>query len=135
MPRTVVIALGSNLGNRVVNLRRALDAIGAYARIVRVSSIHETDPVDAPPGSPQFLNLVAAGYTYVEPEELLDAMQRIELALGRVRRGVRNAPRMIDLDLIRYSGAVIRTARLTVPHPRYREREFVMAPLREIGLT
>lgn len=133
MPRTVVIALGSSLGNRALNLRRALHELGAYVRIVRVSAVHETEPVDAPAGSPWFLNVVAAGYTDVAPHALLDRLQRIERSLGRVR-GIRNAPRTIDLDLIFYSGEVIRTPRLIVPHPRYRQREFVMAPLREIGL-
>ena len=130
MPRTVVIALGSNLGDRTYFLRRAIHELRAFVRIVRASSIVETDPVDAPP--PRFLNMVVAGYTFMEAQELLDALHGIEARLGRVRT-VRNAPRTIDLDLIRYSGSVIRTRTLTIPHPRYREREFVLEPMREIG--
>jgi 2-amino-4-hydroxy-6-hydroxymethyldihydropteridine diphosphokinase len=132
-PRTVVIALGSNLGDREYHLRAALHDLRAFVRIVRVSAFRETEPVDAPP--PNYLNAVAAGYTYLQAEELLSAMLVIERAHGRVRRGVRNAPRPLDLDLIRYSGALTRTPRLTVPHPRYRAREFVMGPMRELGLV
>ena len=129
MPSTVVIALGSNLGDRRYNLRRAIHELGAFVRIVRISSIYETDPVDAPP--PRYLNMVVAGYTHLDPQSLLDAMHSIESRLGRVRT-TRNAPRTIDLDLIRYSGYVIRTPTLTVPHPRYREREFVTKPMGEV---
>ena len=103
-------------------------------RVVRVSSIRETAPVDAPPGSPPFLNMVAAGYSTLAPEALLEALLAIELRLGRVHRGTRNEPRVIDLDLILHGGHRMRTAKLTLPHPRYRSREFVMTPMRELGL-
>lgn len=93
----------------------------------------ETDPVGAPAGSPKFLNMVVAGLTAMEPEALLGELMAIERRLGRVRRG-HNAPRTIDLDLIFYSGCVQRTRDLTLPHPRYREREFVLGPMRELGL-
>ena len=97
---TVVIALGSNLGDRSWHLRRALHALHDVVRIVRVSSFHETDPVDSPPDSPQFLNAVLTGYTALTPEVLLERLLSIETRLGRVRRGVRNEPRVIDIDLI-----------------------------------
>lgn len=132
-PASVLIALGSNLGDRALNLRRALDALGHAVSLVRLSPIHETDPVDAPPGSPPFLNMVAAGWTRLPPTALLEQLQAIEARLGR-RRTIRNAPRTIDLDLILYSGVVMRTASLTLPHPRYRQRDFVMQPLRELEL-
>lgn len=131
-PFTVVVALGSNLGNRRWYLRKAIDELRRVISVVRISPAIETEPVDAPP--PKFLNLVAAGYTRLSPEELLDALQSIERRLGR-RRTTRNAPRVIDLDLILHSANVRRSARLTLPHPRYREREFVMRPLRELGLS
>ena len=131
--KTAIVALGSNLGDRELTLRRALHEIGKVMRIVRVSSIRETKPVDAPAGSPDFLNMVVAGHTRLRPEELLDQLQAIEKKLGR-RRGQRNAPRTIDLDLILYGAQRVRTKRLTVPHPRYRNRAFVMEPLRELGL-
>jgi 2-amino-4-hydroxy-6-hydroxymethyldihydropteridine diphosphokinase len=128
-PFTIVVALGSNLGNRSWYLRRAVDELRRVISVVRVSSIMETEPVDAPP--PRFLNMVVVGHTRRSPEELLDALMAIEKRLGR-RHTTRNAPRVIDLDLILHSAHVRRTARLTLPHPRYREREFVMAPLREV---
>lgn len=129
MPSTVVVALGSNLGDRRRYLARAVDELRRVISVVRVSSIIETDPVDAPP--PKFLNMVVVGYTDLSPEALLDALQKIETRLGR-RRTTRNAPRVIDLDLILHSANRRRSARLTLPHPRYREREFVMRPLREV---
>jgi len=128
---SVLIALGSNLGDRALYLRRAIDALRRVIHIVRVSGFIETDPVDAPP--PKYLNAVVAGYTDLSPQELLDAMHTIETRLGR-RRSVRNAPRVIDLDLILHSAHVIRTRTLTVPHPRYLGRSFVRQPLRELGL-
>lgn len=129
MPSTVVIALGSNLGDRRWYLRRAVDELRRVISVVRVSSIIETDPVDAPP--PKFLNMVVVGYTILSPEKLLDALQEIETRLGR-RRTTRNAPRVIDIDLILHSANRRRSARLTLPHPRYRERQFVMRPMREV---
>ena len=102
-------------------------------RVVRVSTIRETAPFDAPPGSPPFLNMVVAGYTSVPPLDLLRHLLAIERRLGRVRRGTRNEPRLIDLDLILYGAVRMHTRELTLPHPRYRQREFVLTPMREIG--
>ncbi len=133
MPYSVVISIGSNLGNRALYLRRAIDELRRVLSIVRVSRVIETDPVDAPPGSPRFINMVLVGHTELPPEKLLDALLAIETRLGR-RRTTRNAPRVIDLDLILHSANRMRTRRLTLPHPRYREREFVMRPLRELRL-
>ena len=125
-----MIALGSNLGDRRYNLLRAVHAIGEVVRVVRVSSIIETDPVDAPP--PRYLNMIVSGYTALSPEALMEALLAIEARLGRVRRGTRNAPRTIDLDLILHGAHRRRTKALTLPHPRYRERAFVMEPMGEI---
>ena len=127
----VVIALGSNLGDRRYNLRRAVDELRRVIRLVRISSIHDTDPVDAPIGSPRFLNMVVTGLASQSPQELLQELQAIEARLGRVRRG-RNAPRTIDVDLIFHGATRMRTRHLTLPHPRFHLREFVLAPLREI---
>lgn len=131
MTSSVVIALGSNLGDRRLHLARAVDALRRELSLVRVSSIYETEPVDAPPGSPRFLNMVVTGHTALAPLALLDVLQRIESRLGR-RRGVRNAPRTIDLDLILHGAHRMRTPRLTLPHPRYAQRAFVLQPLLEI---
>lgn len=131
MPWSVAVALGSNLGDRAWFLRRAIHEIRSVVNVVRVSAFLETEPVDAPPGSPRFLNAVVAGCTRLAPHELLDALLAIESRLGR-RRSSRNAPRVIDLDLIIHSSHRIRTRTLTLPHPRFQQREFVMGPLREL---
>lgn len=131
MPWSVAVALGSNLGDRAWFLRRAIHEIRSVVNVVRVSAFIETDPVGAPPGSPRFLNAVVAGSTRLAPHELLDALLAIESRLGR-RRSSRNAPRVIDLDLIIHSSHRIRTRTLTLPHPRFQQREFVMGPLREL---
>ncbi len=131
MPASVLIALGSNLGDRALFLRRAISLLAEAVHVVRISSFIETDPVDAPP--PKYLNAVVAGYTDLSPMSLLNALHEIESRLGR-RRSTRNAPRVIDLDLILHSANLARTRTLTLPHPRYREREFVLGPLRELNL-
>ena len=132
---SVLIALGSNLGDRAYFLRRAIHELRSAVDVVRVSSFIETDPLDAPPASPRFLNAVIAGATHLAPQALLDELLTIESRLGRRRPAPRNAPRVIDLDLIMHSAHRLRTRTLTLPHPRFREREFVMGPLRELGLV
>jgi 2-amino-4-hydroxy-6-hydroxymethyldihydropteridine diphosphokinase len=134
MPYSVLIALGTNLGDRLLNLRHAVDALAPYVRVVRMSTVIETDAVDAPAGSPRFLNMVIAGHTNLSPAALLDRLLEIETSLGRRRTSVRNAPRIIDLDLILHSAHRIRTPKLTLPHPRFCGREFVMRPIRELRL-
>ena len=129
MPATVIIALGSNLGDREYNLRRAIRELPI--RVVRVSPFLETEPVDAPP--PMFLNAVVTGYTDLGPQALLVALLALERRLGRRRRGLRHEPRIIDLDLIAHGATRMRTPTLTLPHPRARQREFVMTPLRSVS--
>ena len=131
MSSTVVIALGSNLGNREWYVHAAIEELRRVIHVVRVSSIRETEPLAAPP--PRYLNCVVAGYTSLTPEELLHELQAIETRHGR-RRPFRNAPRTIDLDLILHSANRRRSPSLTLPHPRYRERDFVLAPMLELGL-
>jgi 2-amino-4-hydroxy-6-hydroxymethyldihydropteridine diphosphokinase len=129
----VIVGLGSNLGDRVLHLRRAIEQIAPIVRVVRLSGIWETEPLDSPAGSSPFLNAVLAGVTAHAASEVLERLQSIEFSAGR-RRGIRNAPRPLDLDLLLYGSALIRSHKLTVPHPRYRERNFVLAPLSELGL-
>lgn len=131
MSSSVLIALGSNLGDRALSLRRAIDELRHVIHVVRVSTFIETDPVDAPP--PKYLNAVVAGYTDLQPRPLLEALNAIEDRLGR-RRTTRNAPRVIDLDLILHGAHLLRSRTLTLPHPRYLGREFVRGPLRELRL-
>jgi 2-amino-4-hydroxy-6-hydroxymethyldihydropteridine diphosphokinase len=134
MPFSVLVALGSNLGDREVWLRRAVNELRHVITVVRISPFIDTEPVDAPPGSPRFLNAVVAGYTDLDPRSLLDALLTIETRLGR-RRTTRNAPRVIDIDLILHSAHLVRTRELTLPHPRYLGREFVRGPLRALGVS
>ena len=136
MPAEAYIALGSNLGDRQVNLTEALKRIGTLPRtkLLRESSLIETEPVDSPEEAGAFLNGVALIETNLSPRELLDGLLDIERQLGRDRTGQpRNAPRTVDLDLLLYGSQVIDEAGLEVPHPRMHEREFVLWPLLQIA--
>jgi 2-amino-4-hydroxy-6-hydroxymethyldihydropteridine diphosphokinase len=128
MPDVAIVALGSNLGDRAWNLRRAIRELPI--RVVRVSEFLETEPVDAPP--PMYLTGGPTAPTTLGPHLLLAALLSLEKRLGRRRRGVKNEPRIIDLDLIAYNAMRLRTPELTLPHPRAHEREFVMKPLRSL---
>lgn len=128
------VGLGSNLGDREGALREAIRLLGESdgVEVVAVSSFHETEPVGGPPGQPMFLNAAARLRVDLGPEELLDRLLDLETRLGRVR-GERWGPRTLDLDLLLYDERAIETERLTVPHARMHEREFVLAPLAEIA--
>ena len=128
LPLSVVIAFGSNLGPRLYHLHRAVHEVGKVVDLVCVSAPMETDAVDAPAGSPPFLNLVATGCSSLTPSELMGRLLEVERRLGRVR-GLRNAPRTIDIDLILCSAWRVRGKDVTLPHPRAHRRAFVMAPL------
>ena len=132
-PVPVVVALGSNLGDRRYELERAIREMGGLVRVVRRSGIWETAPVDAPEGSGYFLNMVVVGWTAHEARTLLAGLHRIEAERGRARR-MRNEPRRIDLDLILYGAHTMRGSGIEVPHPRYLERDFVMEPLLSLRL-
>ena len=125
--------LGSNLGDRQGNLRTALSELGQMPTITvtRVSSLYETAPVGVTE-QPEFLNAVAALETSLPAADLLDIFLHLENKLGRVRT-FRWGPRVIDLDLLLYGDAQITLPSLTVPHPRLRERAFVLVPLAEIA--
>lgn len=131
-PTTVAIALGSNLGDRASHLRYAEAGLGRVLANLRMSRFHETEPVDVPAGQPMFLNAAVVGESAMGPAALLDVLLAIEAARGRVRP-FRNAPRSLDLDLILYGDVVISEPLLTVPHPRFRDRRFVLEPLAEIA--
>ena len=123
------LGLGSNLGDRLATLQRAIDLLGAQPGIdvVRTSRVWETDPVGGP-DQPDFLNIVAEVQTELEPHALLDAVNRIEASLGRTR-DVRWGPRTIDIDILLIDQLTIDDDRLTVPHPRMHQRAFVLLPL------
>ena len=128
----VAIALGSNLGDREVQLRGAITALSSLLTPLRVSSFHETEPVDVAGPQPLFLNAAAVGDTQLSAPAILDVLLAVEQRFGR-ERPYERAPRTIDLDLILYGDQVIDTPALHVPHPRFRERLFVLEPLAEIA--
>jgi 2-amino-4-hydroxy-6-hydroxymethyldihydropteridine diphosphokinase len=127
----VAIALGSNLGDRAAHLTFAADCLATLVTDVRVSSFHETDPVGVA-AQPRFLNAALTGETTLSAGELLDGLLAIEAERGRERPSP-GAARTLDLDLILFGDAVIEAPGLQVPHPRFRQREFVLAPLNEIA--
>ena len=135
MPR-VAIALGSNLGDRGGNIAAAiarLRKIASPATQFLTASIHDTEPKDCPPDSPRFLNTaVAFDYPGSDPLELLGITQLIEADLGREPHPTRNAPRLIDIDILLFGDTVLDHPLLKLPHPRISERPFVYLPLREI---
>lgn len=126
----VIIALGSNLGDRLANLRAAIAAMeGGGITITARSSVWETPPV--PADQPEYLNAVVAGETAEEPLPLLARLKAIEHEMGR-RPGRRWGPRPIDLDILFYGDAGFESPALSVPHPRLAGRSFVLAPLAEV---
>jgi 2-amino-4-hydroxy-6-hydroxymethyldihydropteridine diphosphokinase len=128
----VAIALGSNLGDREVQLRGAITSLRPVLAQLRFSSFHETEPVGVPQPQPPFLNAAAVGDTKLSAPAILDVLLAIEQGFGRERRYER-APRTLDLDLILYGDQIIDAPGLIVPHPRFRERLFVLEPLAEIA--
>jgi 2-amino-4-hydroxy-6-hydroxymethyldihydropteridine diphosphokinase len=131
---TAGIALGSNLGDRHGELNAGVAFLRGLAAdgTVRESARLETAPVDCPPGSEKFLNAMVElviDSDALPPEALLGKLQEFEQVRGRAREHERNSPRPLDLDIIYYGDEVIRTADLTVPHPRAAQRLFVLRPL------
>ena len=126
------IGLGANLGDARAALAGAVQAMGRLAgtQVLRVSSLYRSAPVDAT--GPDYLNAVAELRTTLAPQALLQALQALELAAGR-ERPYRNAPRTLDLDILLWGHAQLNTPNLTVPHPRMRERAFVLRPLAELA--
>jgi 2-amino-4-hydroxy-6-hydroxymethyldihydropteridine diphosphokinase len=122
------VGIGANLGDARATVRQAMAALEGlpHTRVTALSSLYRSAPVDAT--GPDFINAVAA----LPPSELLAALHRLEDASGR-ERPFRNAPRTLDLDLLRYGDAVSQTTALTLPHTRMLQRAFVLRPLAEIA--
>jgi 2-amino-4-hydroxy-6-hydroxymethyldihydropteridine diphosphokinase len=139
--KTIYLSMGSNMGDRAQNIRRAIEALGApapaasgdwpIARVVRVSSLYETEPVEMREQA-WFLNCVVEAETDLMPQQLMRALLEIERALGRKRR-VPKGPRLIDMDILLFGSSVVHTAELEIPHPRMAERRFVLVPFAEIA--
>jgi len=129
--KTVYLGLGSNVGDREGHLRAALDRLeAADLRVVRASPVYETEPLEMA-AQRWFLNQVVEAETSLFPKQLLGRVGRIERALGRVRT-VPNGPRTIDIDILLYGSAVVRTPELEIPHARMAGRRFVLAPLADL---
>ena len=128
---SVAIALGSNLGDREQYLRRAVEALGEFVTNLRVSSFHDTAPVGVGK-QPRFLNAAVVGETTLDARALLTRLLDVERRFGRERPRA-GAARTLDLDLILCGDTVLAEPDLVVPHPRFRERAFVLAPLAEIA--
>jgi 2-amino-4-hydroxy-6-hydroxymethyldihydropteridine diphosphokinase len=129
---SVAIALGSNLGDRRAHLEFAFARLRELLANLRTSSIFETEPVDVPNEQPRFLNAAAVGETTLTPRELLEALLAIERERGR-QRPFAGAARTLDLDLVLMGERIVEDEGLVVPHPRFRERRFVLEPLAEIA--
>jgi 2-amino-4-hydroxy-6-hydroxymethyldihydropteridine diphosphokinase len=130
--KTAFLSLGSNLGDREALLKDALQRLeAAGVRVVRKSSIHETEPQDLRE-QPWFLNMAVEVETGLLPLELLAAIIKIETELGR-QRTIPKGPRTIDIDILFYANLIIATRDLEIPHPRLTERRFVLDPLSEIA--
>jgi 2-amino-4-hydroxy-6-hydroxymethyldihydropteridine diphosphokinase len=130
------IALGSNLGDRLANLRNARDRIQALdgvSGLMMQSAVYETSPVDCEPGAQNFYNAVIEIGFEKSADELLASLQKIEQTLGRERAHQRNVSRAIDLDLLYLGSARRSDALLQLPHPRMTERKFVLQPLCDIA--
>jgi 2-amino-4-hydroxy-6-hydroxymethyldihydropteridine diphosphokinase len=130
--KLIYLSLGSNLGDRATNLARAIEAILEIGmRVLRRSSIYETEPVDFL-AQPWFLNCVVEAETSLAPRQLLEGLQSIERKFSS-RKLVPRGPRIIDLDVLFYGAEVIHEAGMEIPHPRLAERRFVLVPLAELA--
>jgi 2-amino-4-hydroxy-6-hydroxymethyldihydropteridine diphosphokinase len=137
MKRTAYIALGANLGDAEDTLQAAVDALHSIegSRFVGVSPMYRSAPIDC--DGPDFVNAVVRIETSLEPFGLLLHLQALEMMLGRKRRSSekRNVPRKVDLDLLLLGDLIVRSAPLTLPHPRMHQRAFVLRPLLDLDPT
>ena len=131
MTETAYLSLGSNLGDRAANLRAALAQLGAGGRLLAVSALYETQPVDVP-DQPWFLNCVVAIAAEKTPRELLQLALQIEAVMGRLRMRDKG-PRNIDIDIVLFGDRIVDEPGLRVPHPALQRRRFVLEPLVEIA--
>jgi 2-amino-4-hydroxy-6-hydroxymethyldihydropteridine diphosphokinase len=131
MEHTVYLALGSNMGDRLANLKQAIASLPPQMIVKKKSKVYETPPWGYE-DQPKFLNQVLKVETYVEPLPLLRHLKRLEIALGR-KATFRNGPRLIDMDILFYDDLILDTPDLILPHPRLHERGFVLLPLMDIA--
>ena len=131
-PVEALVAIGANLGDAKARVQAAIEALGQLpqSRCVRASPLYRTAPFQAE--GPDFINAVVMLETRLSAPDLLCALQTLEQAAGR-ERPYPNAPRTLDLDVVTYGDATVSSPRLTLPHPRWRERAFVVCPLRDVA--
>jgi len=127
----VYLALGSNVGNRAVNLKAAIAALPPQMEVKAKSRVFETPPWGYA-DQEKFLNQVLKVQTYLQPEQLLKHLKRLEVTLGR-EATFQNGPRLIDIDILFYDELVFESPTVTIPHPRLHERGFVLMPLMDIA--
>ena len=130
----IFIGVGSNEGERIEYISKAIRALGATSgiRLMQMATIVETEPIGGPPQGP-YLNTVVELETAREPADLLSVLQDIERRMGRTPSMQRWAPRPIDLDILLYDDRVIQAPTLSIPHPRMHERRFVLEPLAQLA--
>jgi len=131
MDHIVYLAFGSNMGNRLANLKAAISNLTPQMSVKKKSSVYET-PAWGFADQGAFLNQVVKAETYLKPEALLGHLKRLEMALGRVP-SFENGPRLIDIDILFFDDVIMDTPPLVIPHPRLHERAFVLVPLAELA--
>ena len=130
----IALALGGNIGDTAQYMAQAQALLAAGGvEIERVSAFYVTEPVDCPPGTPEFVNAALIAVWHDSPEALLALCQRVERELGRPAEHGVNQARTIDVDIILFDDLEVKKSNLTIPHPRAGEREFVLVPLAEIA--
>lgn len=129
----VYLSVGTNLGNRENNISSCIDYLEKISEIKNISKIYETVPYKVQIEQSNFLNLALEINFFESAENLLIEINKIEKELGRVRSSIRNEPREIDIDIIFFGNQIINKKDLVVPHPRFRERLFVLEPLNDIA--
>jgi 2-amino-4-hydroxy-6-hydroxymethyldihydropteridine diphosphokinase len=133
MRKTAYLSLGSNLGDRVANLRAAIAALGSLGTVTAVSSFYETEPVEYT-RQPWFVNCAVALETEKMPKQLLHAVLKIERDMGRRRNPNQiKGPRPLDIDILLFGSSIVDISGLQIPHPAMPQRRFVLAPLAEIA--
>jgi 2-amino-4-hydroxy-6-hydroxymethyldihydropteridine diphosphokinase len=132
LKKTVYLSLGSNLGDRAGNLRKAVHRMSELGAVTAVSSLYETEPVEVERTQPWFLNCVVAIETGLMPKQFLSRTLAIEQELGR-RRIESKGPRTLDIDIVLFANAIVDSPGLTIPHPAMHHRRFVLEPLVEIA--
>ena len=129
----VYLSVGTNLGNRENNISNCIDYLEKISEIKNISKIYETIPYKVQTEQSDFLNLALEINFFESAENLLIEINKIEKELGRIRSSIRNEPREIDIDIIFFGNQIINKKDLVVPHPRFRERLFVLEPLNDIA--